>query len=420
MRVLCIGQVWPEPSSSAAGVRLLQLLDSFVARDWPVTFACAAEPTEHTADLGARGIDAQVVALNCSSFDVQVDALQPELVLFDRYLSEEQFGWRVARVCPDAIRVLDTEDLHSLRYARARLLKHQVHEGPVQADAGALYAAMAGDDMTQRELAAIYRSDLSLMISEAEMTLLRDSFGVPAALLHYLPFMVDSAGFDPGPEYAARTDFVTIGNFRHAPNWDAVQWLKRSLWPALRARVPGAQLRIYGAYVPPKATQLHNPSQGFHVCGRAASVEAVMTSARVCLAPLRFGAGLKGKLLDALRTDTPSVTTSIGAEGMTGTGPWPGAIADSAEAFVEAAADIYRTPARWQLARAACLPLVRERFADMPHRDALIAQLMCLRAHLPEHRQRNFIGAMLNHHHHKSTQYMSQWIEAKQRLRNPE
>ncbi|WP_111641534.1 glycosyltransferase [Marinimicrobium alkaliphilum] len=420
MRVVCIGQVWPEPTSSAAGSRLLQLLHSFRAQGWRVTFACAAERTEHSADLTAQGINELPIALNCSSFNTQLAEWQPDLVLFDRYLSEEQFGWRVARTCPDAMRVLDTEDLHSLRYARERLLKQQSGDEPVNADAEALYGAMANDDIALREVAAIYRSDMSLMISEAEMALLQETFGVPASLLHYIPFMVEPEALSTSPGFAEREHFVTIGNFRHGPNWDAVRWLKSDLWPALRARVPGAQLHIYGAYVAPKATQLHNPGQGFHVCGRAVSVEAVMGRARVCLAPLRFGAGLKGKLLDALRTQTPSVTTAIGAEGMAGSQSWPGALANTAADFAEAAAALYTDAARWQTARARCLPLLRERFDAGVHRTALIERLCAVRTHLREHRQRNFTGALLNHHHHKSTQYMSQWIEAKQRLRNPE
>src|SRR5690625_6549997 len=68
-----------------------------------------------------------------------------------------------------------------------------------------------------------------------------------------------------GLAFSEREGFITIGNFRHPPNWDAVLWLKHYLWPLVRERLPGAQLRIYGAYQPAKATALHNPKQGFHL-----------------------------------------------------------------------------------------------------------------------------------------------------------
>lgn len=93
--------------------------------------------------------------------------------------------------------------------------------------------------------------------------------------------------------------------------------MKHSLWPLIRRQLPGAQLHIYGAYTPPKATALHNPAQGFHVMNWAEDALQVMTAARICLAPLRFGAGIKGKLADAMvACGTPNITTPVGAEAM--------------------------------------------------------------------------------------------------------
>jgi len=90
-------------------------------------------------------------------------------------------------------------------------------------------------------------------------------------------------------------------------------------------------MHVYGAYPPPKATQLHNPKQKFYVLGWVESAEHVMKNARICLAPLRFGAGLKGKLLDAMQFGTPSITTEIGAEGMHDKLAWNGIITNNPE-----------------------------------------------------------------------------------------
>ena len=427
-RLLIIGYVWPEPQSSAAGSRIMQLLSCFHAQGWTITFACAATHSPQAVDLSpwANAVD---VTLNCSSFDTFIAELQPDAVIFDRFITEEQFGWRVARSCPQALRVLDTEDLHSLRWARQMLLKEQQKAcsnetqrhalGPVTASADQLYSLMASSDQAQREIAAIYRCDLSLMISSFENQLLNEIFTVPKALLQITPFMPEPTS-NAGPEFAEREGFITIGNFRHPPNWDAVLWLKHHLWPQVREHLPGAQLRIYGAYQPAKATALHNPRQGFHLCGWAPDAHEVMARARVCLAPLRFGAGLKGKLLDALLCDTPSVTTSIGAEGMAGTLPWGGAVEDVAQQWVAAAVHLHTHEASWRGARDRGRAILAQEFNSGDIGNALLARVQSVRAALTEHRRDNFIGAMLNHHSHKSTQYMSQWIEAKNARRQPD
>lgn len=425
--LVIIGSVWPEPNSSAAGTRMLQLIGLLQAEGWRLTFASAAALSDHRADLPALGVAEASIALNSSDFDRWLAEQQPEAVLFDRFMTEEQFGWRVAQTCPAALRILDTEDLHCLRGAREQVLKRRLGEcasnaerlevGPVLDTPESLYSAMAESDLTQRELASIYRSDLSLMISKFEMALLQDQFRVSSELLFYLPLFAAPASAVT-PDFTERAHFVSLGNFRHPPNWDAVLWLKHRLWPALRQRVPGAELHIYGAYPSPKATALHNEREGFLVKGWAPDAHQVIREAQVCLAPLRFGAGLKGKLLDAMVCGTPSVTTLIGAEAMSGDRPWPGAVADQADAWVAAAERLYNDPLVWQRAQARCAPLLQARF----HREDFAApwatRLAELRANLNAHRRGNFIGAMLNHHLHRSTQYMSQWIEAKTRLKH--
>lgn len=431
-KLLVIGYVWPEPRSSAAGSRIVQLLNSFGARGWDRIFASAAQKGEQRADLSAMNVVEQSIELNSSSFDVFVGELQPDVVIFDRFVTEEQFGWRVAQSCPNAVRVLDTEDLHSLRWARQQWLKERQKAcaneterhalGPVVGEPHELFERMASSDLAQREIAAIFRSDLSLMISDFEYELLQRAFKVPGTLLLHTPFMpgtisgvTKNFGPDKTPSFAEREHFVTIGNFRHPPNWDAVLWLKHYIWPQLRARLPTAQLHIYGAYQPAKATALHNPKQGFHLGGWTKDAHQVMSRARVCLAPLRFGAGIKGKLLDAMQCDTPSVTTAIGAEGMAGALSWGGAVTDNAEQLVTEATRFYTEEDQWREAVLHGRRILAERFDSREIADQLHTHIETLRANLTEHRRANFIGAMLGHHLHKSTQYMSQWIEAKSR-----
>lgn len=423
-KLLIIGYVWPEPNSSAAGSRMMELIELFQTQQWNIVFASASLLSEHRADLQRIGVQEKSIVLNDSSFNEYLAELKPDAVLFDRFFTEEQFGWRVEQVCPNALRLLDTEDLHSLRHARHQLLKQSqrntdnetARQGvdPVLASPAELYAQMAGDDMAQREIASIFRCDLSLMISQFEIEFLTHFFSVPEQLLQYCPFLkkLESSALI---DFNERQHFISIGNFRHEPNWDAVLYLKHAIWPLIRAHLPQAELHIYGAYPPPKATQLHNLKQGFCVKGWADDALAAMQQARVCLAPLRFGAGIKGKLFDAMRSGTPSITTAIGAEAMQGNLEWGGFIENSAQEIADAAVKLYSDQVVWQKSQTQGTKILREYFGVSDHSQLLIDRIAELETTFNRERQHNFIGAMLRHHLLKSTQYMSQWIEAKNR-----
>jgi glycosyltransferase involved in cell wall biosynthesis len=419
--LLVIGYVWPEPRSSAASGHMMQLLDCFLERGWRITFASPANEGEHKADLQALGIAEQLIELNNASFDTFVRELNPSVVLFDRFMMEEQFGWRVEQQCPQALRVLETVDLHTLRDARQQLLKAHLAAGLgddcealFNPPAELLYQHMAASDTAQREIASIYRCDLSLMVSDDEIRLLGEQFKLSAKLLVHCPLLLNSTP-RPTRSFAERAHFISIGNFRHAPNWDAVLWLKQSIWPLIRQQLPQAQLHVYGAYKPPKATALHNAAQGFHIMNWAPDALVVMESARVCLAPLRFGAGIKGKIADAMLCGTPNVTTPMGSEGMHGELPWPGEILGNAAEFAEAAVRLYRDENAWQQAQDHGWALLAARYDRQAIGQSLMQRIEDCLANLAEHRLQNFTGTMLRHHQHKSTKYMAQWIEAKNR-----
>lgn len=414
-KVLVIGYVWPEPKSSAAGSHMMSILRLFKQQDWQVEFATPSQPTEYMIDLAGEGISSQSIRLNCDSFDTYITEYQPDIVMFDRFMMEEQFGWRVESHCPTALKILDTEDLQCLR--QARHLAYKAGRELTQAD---LFSELA-----KREIAAILRCDISLIISSFEMTLLVDTFKVDARLLHYLPFMVDLEKCpDKTRSFSDRKHFMTIGNFRHAPNWDAVLYLQE-LWPHIRKQVPDAELHIYGSYPPPKATALNNPKTGFLIKGWAEDVFTVMEQYRLCLAPIRFGAGIKGKLLDAMIAQTPSITTSVGSEGMHHQEPWPGAVADTGEdvgadtgkdgcgEFVAAAVKLYNDEQGWVSAQQNGIALLNARYDAHLLGAQLIAKITDVEEGLVQHRLNNFTGGMLKHHSMMSTKYMSQWIAAK-------
>jgi len=143
-----------------------------------------------------------------------------------------------------------------------------------------------------------------------------------------------------------------------------------------------------------------------------------MANSRVCLAPLRFGAGIKGKLTEAMQNGTASVTTSIGAEAMHGELPWNGLIEDDPEAFAKAAVELYQNETLWQQCQQQGISIINAFYGKTQLGSELIVRLDQLENELETHRLNNFTGAMLRHHSMKSTQYMAQWIEAKNTLKS--
>jgi len=419
--LLIIGFVWPEPKSSAAGSRMLQLIEQFLNQDFEITFACAAKTSPNTYDLSQLGVKTQTILLNDASFDEFVTNLQPDVVLFDRFMVEEQYGWRVAEQCPNALRVLDTEDFHGLRKAREQALKAGVE----------VTIEHLQNDTTKREIASIYRCDLSLIISEAEIDILTQQFKIDQSLLFYLPFLLDSIEEEKIsnlPSFEERQHYITIGNFLHTPNYDAVLYLKQVIWPSIRKQLPKAELHIYGAYESQKVTQLHNNREGFLIKGFAENVNDVMQQAKVCLAPLRFGAGLKGKLVDAMQNGTPCIMSGIAAEGMFGyeltdechtersrSVILNGFITDNPEVFAQKAAELYTNADIWKAKERNGFKVLNQRFDKANFKDEFTQKIEALSIGLEKHRQNNFFGHILQHQTLQSTKYLSKWIEEKNR-----
>jgi len=412
MKVLIIGSVWPEPASSAAGGRMAGHLRLFKRQGWEVTYATPAAPSAYALDLEALGVEKKTIAMNHGSFDDFLLALRPTLVLFDRFMVEEQFGWRVAEICPEAMRVLDTVDLHFLRKARHAALI--AGREPLLSD--------LQSDTAKREIASLLRCDMSLIVSEYERELLANTFKIDSGLLYYYPLLVPAIGSEwknTWPAFEARKDFVFIGNFMHEPNWDAVLYLKQAIWPRLSSRLPGVKLHVYGAYPSPKAFALHHAEAGFFMHGRADNSRQAMSEARVCLAPIRFGAGVKGKLVEAMICGTPSVTTPIGAEGLQSDFPWSGAVAHDPDSIAEAAARLYSDKDAWMMARENGVAIVNRRNAEHLFESGFVADLLRLQEELTQRRGEHFLGSVLRHQTLNSTKYMSKWIEEKNRHKPP-
>jgi O-antigen biosynthesis protein len=399
--LVIIGAVWPEPTSTAAGSRMLQIISLFQNQEYEITFLCSASKSDFSFDLNTISVQTKAIQLNDSSFDSIIKELNPNVVLFDRFMLEEQYGWRVMENCPNALRILDTEDLHFLRKAREVAFKQNrelVFEDYIS-------------DVFKREMASIYRCDLTLIISEYEMQLATETFQINASLLHYLPFLSEEITTNV-PKFDESKHFISIGNFLHEPNWQTVLELKK-YWKAIKKQLPEAELHVYGAYATEKAKQLHNEKEGFLIKGRAESVAEAYSKAKVLLAPIPYGAGLKGKLFEAMQLGLPSITTEMGAEGMNGNLDWNGFITSDENDFVAKAVELYKDKSLWETAQKKGYKIIEKRFKKELFESDFMNKVETLQMNLKSHRNQNFLGQILQHQSLQSTKYMSKWIEAK-------
>jgi hypothetical protein len=418
-KALIIVTVWPEPESSAAGWRVGNTIDILKDMGAKVTVASPSRENAFSDRLKAHEVTVQPVAINDSSFDEWIAAERFDLAILDRFIIEEQFGWRIAEHSPHTVRVLDTEDLHFLRRARQAALK----SGAPLSDIFDDQIPLITEDAC-REIASIYRSDLSLVLSDHERDLLKDRFGVDPHLLGMFRFCYRD--LPQTPAFSDRENFVAIGNFRHPPNADATEWLKREIWPLIQKELSpeqrGAELHIYGAYPSRETMALTSPSDRFYVKGPVDDAHETLKQYRVNLAPLRFGAGIKGKISDGWRAGLPVVTTPIGAEGMLlqeATPVFGGEIARNAAEFARSASRIYCNAAAWSTAQERGRIILREYFDYQKNSKALASQLMELMSHIESRRAQNFVGKMLHHQSMRSTKYFAKWLELKEARDRP-
>ncbi len=401
--VLLIAFVWPEPRSSAAGVRVMNVIRALAQPPFSVTVACPATNEEARLELEKSGVRTQAISLNDSSFDEWLKNVKPEVVIFERFLMEEQFGGRVFEVCPDATRILDTIDLQSVRR-----LREEAHKKGLKS------VEWEGDDLL-RELASIYRCDHSWVVSDFERDLLTQQLGIPAELVS-----VSRLGEDYSPASRRRDErlhFGMIGNFRHAPNHDSVLWLRREIWPLVRARLPSAEVHVFGAYVQKEIQALHEPKSGFFVEGWAENARDALARYRVNLAPLRFGAGIKGKVIDGWASGTSCVGTAIAAEGMTEGYPFGGIVTSTlgAEEFANAMVALHEDSKEWERQSEAAGRVYAGLYGAAVIEEGVRICLLETHRNRTALRKRNRIGQMLRLSSMKSTLYFSRWLELKGR-----
>ncbi|MBI5837357.1 MAG: glycosyltransferase [Candidatus Eisenbacteria bacterium] len=276
-----------------------------------------------------------------------------DVALLPFYESALRLIPRLIQESPRTRIVIDSVDLDFLRHARRAR----------QEDLPETWRPFR--QMQARELAAYRCANTVLTVTEDDrLELLRH---LPDRDVRVVPDVYHVDEHEPG--FEARRDLVFLAGFRHLPNVDAVAWFHAEVWPRVRELLPGVRWRIVGDRPPESVRRLHGGD--IEVTGYVPDLAPYLSGARVSIAPLRYGAGLKGKIAMALGCGLPCVTTPVGAEGMHLVDGRNARIASDPEGFARAIAELYDSKEAWEALSRAGRELVRE-----AHGDERIASLL--------------------------------------------
>jgi len=324
-RALICAPVPPEYDRESGSRRIYHLIEFLLEAGWTVAFVCENAPDEsrHLRHLRQRGV-ATYIGFGEATENL-IEGGRFDVALFAFWYVAHRYADLVRRLSPDTRIIVESVDLHWLRNAR-RIL------GGAGGEPGVLDASYGGDLVS--ELNAYAAADGVLTVSEKEAALVNDVVGLPS-LARAVPDCdetpVSSQSFE------ARSGILFIGNFRHPPNLDAVRYLCGDIMPLLsprlRARHP---LWIVGNGLDGRVEEAVGGCQGVQLVGWVPTLEPYLHAARVSVIPLRYGAGTKRKLIQALLAGTPSVSTPVGVEGLDLTDGEDVLIGDDAVSFARA------------------------------------------------------------------------------------
>lgn len=346
-RVLFIDACTPTPDQDSGSIDIFNLMKVFLGMGWAVTFIPEdnyAYLEKYTAALQRLGVQ-MLYHLHIKSVDEHIteQGRSYDLVMAFRPTVTAKHIVGIREKCPNAKVVFNTVDLHFLRMEREANLKN---------DSELLNRAK---EMKANELSLMTKVDLTTVVSSVELEILKE-LGVERVV--HLPF---SREIRPSKvTYAERSGLIFVGGFQHTPNVDAIQYFVADVMPQLRLALPGLFLNIVGSNTPQEIKDLARPDIIVH--GFVENIQPLLDAARINIAPLRYGAGTKGKVVQAMAVGLPSVGTSIAFEGMGIDDGITARIADSPDELCKAVVDLYNSEAMWSLISSTGIKLADTRF----------------------------------------------------------
>lgn len=364
-RMLVVDACMLTPDQDAGSERMQAMLEIATAERCKVTFI--ADNLEHrepyTSALAQRGVEVLFHPYVRSVAELLVTrAREFDLIMLSRHYIAARHIDTVRKAAPQALIVFDTVDLHFLREQRLAALE------------GGAAAALAARAKRNEELALIAKADVTLVVSEVEQAVLREL--APASRVMLVSTI--HAPLMQVPAWPSRRGIVFIGGFQHPPNVDAMRWYAREILPHVRRLLPGVKTYVIGSRMTASVQAL--AADDFVVLGYVPDIVPWLARCRVSVSPLRYGAGVKGKINTAMSHGLPVVATTPSVEGMHLVAGKDVLVADEPEAFAAAIARAHEDRALWEQLSAAGRANIERYFSRTVARDALTALLAMRRA----------------------------------------
>ncbi len=355
-RILMIDATTATPDQDSGSVRYMNLLRVLHVMGWQATFFAdnRAYIPRYTEELRALGVEVQFHPwLTDPVAFFRERGRQFDAVMVSRHYVARHYVELVREYAPQARLLFDTVDLHYLREQRAAAVD------------GSEAMARQAAATREAELDLVRRCDATIVVSPVEQELLgREVNGHRVEVLSNIHQLVGCRA-----DYAARKDIWFVGGFQHQPNVDAMQWFVADIWPRIRPELPDVTFHIVGSKMPPEIAVM--AGNGIEVHGFVSDLDRFLDGCRLAVAPLRYGAGVKGKVNQSMAHGQPVVATPIAVEGMAIQSGCEALVADSAEHFAEAVIRLYRDAALWQCLSDAGLANTRQHFSFEAAREAL-------------------------------------------------
>lgn len=329
MRIFVATYALPKPDLSAGDRRMFEILRLLARRHRIDLWTCNEEPETYRNQLPRYRSQLQACGIRLLPFPTDIHTTLSRSFYDVGY---SQFYWVAERVAipfrrlqPHAKLIVDSVDVHFAREALAA----QVGVG----------STVQAEETKRREIAAYAAADAVIAVSEQDRALI--SAEVRSLRIAVVPIIVATG--EPRGEFLPH-DCVFVGSFDWPPNRDGVMWFVETVWPVIRNEIPTATLRIIGGNPPPELIALGGVA-GVTVEGYVRDTKPYLARAAVSVAPLRYGGGMKGKVVEAMSMALPVVTTSVGAQGLNAVIGEHLLVEDSPEGFAAATIRLLRDPA---------------------------------------------------------------------------
>ena len=355
-RVLIVDAYTPTPDQDSGSLRMINLMRLLRESGYAVNFLPdnRAHAGRYTHDLQALGVEALYHPFVSDPIAwLRTRGAELDAIILSRHYVATNYVGLARLYAPQARLIFDTVDLHYLREQRAAEL-----------DGSADMAQQAARTRAQ-ELKLMRECDVTLVVSAAEKDYLARE--LPQARIEVLSNV--HAVYGRRREFAERRDLVFVGGFQHPPNIDAVLWFLREVFPLVRAHAPDVQVHVIGSKAPKQILELAHDGATIH--GYVDDIAPFMDGCRLALAPLRYGAGVKGKVNMAMSYGLPVVATTPAVEGMHVRDGEDVLIADTPDAFAAAILRAYNDATLWTNLSDNGLANVRRHFSFDAARTAL-------------------------------------------------